>query len=105
VLADAGAANGGGVPTLGAVEHHDVADAATRQGVGRQQVQRQRHGGGLPVSAALNASRSLPKIDPSPGLASLALGPLLAAQLGELAQQRLLLGVDPGRGLHHRRAR
>ena len=28
----------------GAVEHHDVADPATRQGLGRQQVQRQGHG-------------------------------------------------------------
>ena len=90
MLTHPGAPHGGGVPALGAVEHDDVADPATRQGLGGEEVQRQGH-------RALKASRSLPKIEPSAGLATPTLGALLAARGGQLAEQLLLRGVELGR--------
>ena len=58
-------------------------------------------GVGAGAQRVLNASRSLPKIDPSAGLATRPSGRSSPRERRELAQQVLLLGVEPGGGLHH----
>ena len=55
------------------------------------------------LSASLNASRIRPNTDLLAARREPAVGLLLAADRGQLAQQLLLAGVEPGRGLDHDR--
>ena len=89
----------------------DVTRAEPGERLARHEVQGQGHrstepsGGGASGQRALNASRSLPNREPSPGWPTRPSGRSSPRGLGELAQQLLLLGVEPGRRLRPRRAR